>query len=108
MSYRAWTLALLAVLVLAAPAAADNLIQNPGAEDQTMAHWTGTATALTYGLGVFPSRAVGDQYTGGCDFFSAPPRSAANASSTQVIDLSPFPEIAEGNVVGKLSGYLGG
>src|SRR3954452_8058170 len=111
MSYRAWMLALLAVLVLAAPAAADitagNLIQNPGAESQTMAPWAGTVSPITYGFQDYPSRAIADQYTGGCYFFSAGGAST-NAAASQTVDLSGVSEITGGNVVATLSGYLGG
>jgi hypothetical protein len=112
MKHRAWILTVLATLVLAAPAAAaippGNLLQNAGAEDQTLAHWTGNVFPLNYGFEDYPSRAVGDQYTGGCYFFSTGSHVTTDASTVQTIDLSQATEIATGNVVATLSGYLGG
>src|SRR3954451_19497982 len=108
----AWIVAAVAALVLAAPAVAavprGNLLQNAGAEDQSMAHWSGTVLPLNYGFENYPSRAVGDQYTGGCYFFSSGAHVASNASSSQSVDLHKVTEIAGGNVVATLSGYLGG
>ena len=109
---RAWILAGVAALVLAAPAVAavprGNLLQNAGAEDQSMAHWSGTVLPLNYGFENYPSRAIGDQYTGGCYFFSTGAHIVSNASSSQLVDLRKVTEIAGGNVVATLSGYLGG
>jgi hypothetical protein len=112
MKRRAWLVAAVAALVLAAPAVAavprGNLLQNAGAEDQSMAHWSGTVLPFNYGFENYPSRAVGDQYTGGCYFFSSGSHVASNASSSQSVDLHNVPEIVGGNVVATLSGYLGG
>src|SRR3954453_7787998 len=112
MKRRAWILAAVAALVLAAPAVAaiprGNLLQNAGVEDQSMAHWRGTVLPLNYGFEDYPSRAIGDQYTGGCYFFSTGAHVVSNASSSQSVDLRKVTEIADGNVVATLSGYLGG
>src|SRR5215212_9219573 len=108
----AWILAAVAALVLAAPAVAavprGNLLQNAGAEGQSMAHWSGTVLPLNYGFEDYPSRAIGDQYTGGCYFFSTGAHIVSNASSSQTVDLRKVTEIAGGSVVATLSGYLGG
>jgi Putative metal-binding motif len=112
MKRRASVVAAVAALVLAAPAVAavphGNLLQNAGAEDQSMAHWSGTVLPLNYGFENYPSRAIGDQYAGGCYFFSSGAHIASNASSSQSVDLRKVTEIAGGNVVATLSGYLGG
>jgi hypothetical protein len=112
MKRRAWVVAAVAALLLAAPAGAavphGNLLKNAGAEDQSMLPWSGTVFPLNYGFEDYPSRAVGDQYTGGCYFFSTGSHVTSNASSSQVVDLHAGSEIAGGNVVATLSGYLGG
>ena len=111
MMRRAWIVAVV-VLVLAPSAVAaiprGNLLQNAGAEAPSIAPWSGSVLPLNYGFEDYPSRAIGDQYTGGCYFFSTGSHVMSNASSSQTVDLQKVTEIAGGNVVATLSGYLGG
>src|SRR4051812_28203711 len=87
---------------------AGNVLVNPGAEQQTPFGWittAGTFQAIFYGFGDYPSRAVGDAFVGGCEFFTA---TGATTTAQQTIDVRGVNEIASGTVPASLSAYLGG
>lgn len=95
-----------------------NLIANAGADDDVgsatgaqvpVPGWTslGTATAVQYGVGVFPTGSDPGPPDRGANFFFGG-RSAVS-SLTQTIDVSAYSAaIDEGATTFELSGYLGG
>jgi hypothetical protein len=93
-----------------------NLLANPGAEQATPAgenpappRWTrtGPLTVVRYGTFPFPSARAGDALGAGRAFFAGGP--AAEASATQIADVSlAAPEIDLGGASVALSALLGG
>ena len=117
-------LALAALLLPAAPAAAEipagNLLANPGAEAGPGAPdavtidpppgWTnvGNVTAVLYGSPDSPTAADSAALGGGANFFAGGPDTAASAA-TQTLDVSgAAPEIDAGGVTATVAGDFGG